>query len=165
MEEVFAGFVCGYILALLTTPLLAVQLVRLRAGSELLGRLLPAGVPAVGLAVILHGGLFLFWTAAGMLLGLLLLAMGDTDPLAGSAHPAFSLFVLGLTFLVTAPVIVLLARLRLAVIVLTLAVVGVFGWLMPHMAGWTDFSKPAPPPRPHYDVYHAALPAGAAAEK
>ena len=74
MAEVFAGFVSGYTLAIVSTPVLAVQLLRLRAGSELFARLLPAGTNAVMLAVLLHGALFLFWTAAGIALGLVLFA-------------------------------------------------------------------------------------------
>jgi hypothetical protein len=130
-------------------------LVKLRGDSEVMMRLLPAGTSAVGLGVIVHGGLFLFWTAAGILLGLVLLAMGDTNTALGSAHPPFSLFVFGLTLAVGAPLIVLLPRLRSEALLATLLVVLIFGWLMPHMAGWSNFEPPPEEPRPRFEVFHA----------
>ena len=154
MGEVFAGFVCGYALAIASTPLLATLLVKLRSGNELMMRLLPEGTSTVGLGVIVHGGLFLFWTAAGILLGLVLLAMGDTNAALGTAHPPFSLFVFGLTVAVGAPLIALLPRVRTAALLATLFVVLIFGWLMPHMAGWSNFEPPPEEPRPRFEVFH-----------
>jgi hypothetical protein len=153
--EVFAGFVCGYALAIASTPLLAILLLRLRTGNELMMRLLPAGTSTAGLGVILHGGLFLFWTAAGILLGLVLLAMGDTRSALGSAHPPFSLFVLGLALAFSAPLIALLPPARAFAIVAAILVVVIFGWLMPHMAGWSNFEPPPEEPLPRYEVFHA----------
>ena len=51
MAQVFAGFVAGYGLALLTTPLLALVMFRLRSGSEILMRLFPAEAPMVAIAM------------------------------------------------------------------------------------------------------------------
>jgi hypothetical protein len=153
--EVFAGFVCGYALAIASTPLLATVLLRLRAGNEVMERLLPAETSVVGLGIILHGGLFLFWTAAGILLGLVLLAMGETETALGSAHPPFSLFVVGLALAGGAPLIALLPRTRAFAIVAAVLVVLLFGWLMPHMAGWSNFEPPPEEPQPRYEVFHA----------
>ena len=139
MAEVFAGFVCGYLLALISTPLLAIVLLRLRTGSELLGRLLPPGVSALSLSVLLHGALFLFWTAAGILLGLVLLAMGDAGDAVGSLNPPFSLFVAGLTLALAAPVVIVLRAVRRPALICAVAAVLVFGWLMPYMAEWSNF--------------------------
>jgi hypothetical protein len=139
VAEVFAGFVCGYILALLSTPLLALMLLRLRAGSELFQRLLPPGVSALGLSVLLHGGLFLFWTAVGMLLGLVLLAMEGEGGALGSLNGPFSLFVVGVVLAFAAPVIVVARRARQLAIACVVGVVVVFGWLMPYMAEWSSF--------------------------
>lgn len=154
MGEVFAGFVCGYIVALFSTPLAAILLVKLRTGSELMARLLPAGVSMVSLGVILHGGLFLFWTAAGILLGLVLLAMGEQDTELGSANPPFSLFVSGLTLAISAPLVALLPRFRAGALIGAVIVVAIFGWLMPHMAGWTSFEPPPDGPQERYEVFH-----------
>jgi hypothetical protein len=137
--EVFAGFVCGYVLALASTPLLALLFVRLSASNELMQRLFPAGASTLSLGVILHGALFFFWTAVGIVLGLVLLAMEDAGAVAGSPNGAFTLFVAGLTLAVVAPIAVISARIRPAALLGALLVVAVFGWLMPHMAGWSRF--------------------------
>src|SRR6266542_1094635 len=134
MAEVFAGFVAGYALALLSTPLVAIAIVRMRARSPVLARLFPQGMSATPLAVILHGALFLFWTALGIVLGLLLLAMRDSGAALGSLNGAFTLFVVGLTLAVIAPIAIMLRPVRLAALLTGLTVVLVFGWLMPYLA-------------------------------
>ena len=139
MAEVFAGFVCGYVLALISTPLLAVLLLRMRADSETLARLLPPGVSAMGLGVLLHMALFFFWTAIGILLGLTLLAMGDAADALGSLNLAFSLFVVAVVVAITAPVVIVVAPIRRVALAGAIAAVLVFGWLMPYMAEWSAF--------------------------
>jgi hypothetical protein len=155
VSEVFAGFVCGYALALLSTPLLAILLIQLRARSELLARLLPANASAMSVGVLLHGAMFLFWTALGILLGLVLLAMGDSAGAFGSTNPPFSLFVVGLAVAISAPVAFAAPRLRTAALTGVVLFVLLFGWLMPHMAGWTNFEPPPGPPPERSDVSHA----------
>ncbi len=134
MPEVFAGFLCGYVLALISTPLLAVGLLRLRGESALLGRLLPPGVSAVGLSVLLHTALFFTCTAIGIVLGLLLLAMKGGPGALGSANTPFTLFVAGLTLAVIAPVAIVVRPLRASALGGGLVVLIVFGWLMPYLA-------------------------------
>jgi hypothetical protein len=139
VAQAFAGFICGYLLALASTPLLAMTLVRLRAGGGMLATLLPPGVSAISLSVILHAGLFFFWTAAGILLGLMLLAMDDSGSALASRNAAFSLFVAAVVLAIAAPVVIAVRSLRRVGIVLALLAVLVFGWLMPYMAEWSKF--------------------------
>ena len=141
MAEVFAGFVSGYALALLSTPPLALTLLRLRATSDLLGRLLPVGSSAVAVAVVLHGALFFFWTGVGLLLGLVLLAMDEGDAAAGSANAPFSLFVAAATLALVAPFAVIARRLRPLILLSAALVLAVFGWLMPYLAEWSSFDS------------------------
>ncbi len=75
MAETFAGFIAGYIVALISTPLVSLGLLRLRTGDGVLARILPENSSVVGLSVILHGALIVFWTAIGLILGMLLIAM------------------------------------------------------------------------------------------
>jgi hypothetical protein len=138
---VFAGFVAGYILALISTPLVSLLLLRLRAGSDLLERLLPAGTSAVGVSVLLHGALALLWTGFGIVLGLLLLAMRGAGEGAGSLNAPFSLFVAGLVLAIVAPVFVILRPLRRYVAGYALVVLLIFGWLMPYLAEWSTFES------------------------
>jgi len=139
MAEVFAGFVAGYILALLSTPLLALTLLRLRAKGGVLARLLPAGVSALSLGVLLHGALFLFWTALGIVLGLVLLAMRGAEGALGSLNGPFTLFVAALALALVAPAAIALPGLRRVAVLCGLASVFVFGWLMPYLARWSSF--------------------------
>jgi hypothetical protein len=141
LAEVFAGFVAGYALAVLSTPLLALTLIRFRTESAVLARLFPAGVSMVSLGVLVHGALFFFWTALGILLGLILLAMRDAGGALGSANAPFTLFVAGLTLALAAPFAIVLERLRQPVLLCSLLVVLVFGWLMPYLAEWSSFES------------------------
>jgi hypothetical protein len=141
MAEVFAGFLCGYILALVFTPVLVLALFRLRAQGGVLETLLPARVSLTAFAILLHGGLFLFWTAVGMLLGLLLLGLEDGGGGLGSRNLPFSLVVVSLTAVLVGPVAAVLVRLRPLIGASGLLVVGLFGWLMPYLAAWSTFGS------------------------
>jgi hypothetical protein len=142
VAEVFAGFVAGYLLALISTPLLAFGLIRLRSSSALLARLLPEGVTAVPLAVLVHMAMFFFWTGLGILLGLLLLGMDGSGAALGSLNGAYTLFVVGLTLMLITPVAAILKSIRPAMIASGVLIILVFGWLMPHLAEWSAFDGP-----------------------
>jgi hypothetical protein len=139
--QVFAGLVCGYILALIGAPVLALGLVRLRASSPLVQRLMPAGTPMAASVIVLHGGLAMACAGAGILLGLLLYAMKDAGGALGSPNIAFTLFVLGCTVAAFAPFLVLFARFRAQTLAAAAVVLILFGWLMPYMAQWSRFSS------------------------
>jgi len=140
VAEVFAGFLCGYILALASSPLLAVTVLRLRTSYPVLERLLPEGTRAVSVIVVLHGGLIVFWTGIGIVLGLVLYAMND-DPesFLGSRNGAFTLLVAAFTLALSAPLAIVFARLRQAVVVAGVVAMVLFGWLMPYLARWSTF--------------------------
>lgn len=139
MAQVFAGFVSGYLLALLTTPLLALLLLRLRAGNELLMRLLPRDANVAAVALLLHGGLTIALTGLGLVLGLILLAMEDAGSGAGSRNWAFTLFVAAMALSAFAPIYAFLWRFRSLVVGYALLSVAIFGWLMPYLADWSKF--------------------------
>ncbi len=141
MEEVFAGFVCGFVMALVTTPVLAFYLMRLRARSEVFARLAPPETSIAPLVVVIQGGLFFLWTGLGIILGLVLIAMRHAGPAAGSPNGAFTLLVAGLTLAVVAPVAIVSRSLRQPSVAAALLMLGVFGWLMPYMATWSNFSS------------------------
>ncbi len=141
MEEVFAGFVSGFLLALTSTPLVAVYLLRLRTGSDVVARLVPPESSVSALVFIIHGGLILSWTALGILLGLVLYAMRDEAAAAGSANAPFTLLVAGLTVALVAPVAIVSRDLRRWAIASGVLMFVVFGWLMPYLARWSDFGS------------------------
>jgi hypothetical protein len=137
VPEVFAGFISGYAMAVITTPMLSFLLVRLRLESELMSRLLPEGTSAVGLSVLLHGALALFWTAMGLLLGLVLLAMSDSGSALGSLNGPYTLFVAGLFVAIGAPLFAVFAPIRRLIASAVVLAILVFGWLTPYLADWS----------------------------
>jgi hypothetical protein len=138
VPEVFAGFVAGYAMAVITTPMLSFLLIRLRLESDLMSRLLPEGTSAVGLSALLHGALAMTWTALGLLLGLILLAMRDSGEALGSLNGAYTLFVAGLFVAIGAPLFALLAPIRRLIASAVVVAILVFGWLTPYLAHWSE---------------------------
>jgi hypothetical protein len=140
MAQVFAGFVAGYALALITTPLVALMLLQLRNRNEFLQRLFPRETNIVAIAVILHGALTVALTALGIVLGLMLLAMRDGPSGIGSLNWPFTVFVCAMALAVTAPVYALLRPLRRLILGYALIGVAIFGWLTPYLAEWSKFT-------------------------
>ena len=139
MSQVFAGFVAGYGLALITTPILAYIMVRLRAGSPFLTRMFPREAPMVAVALLFHGALTFALTGLGIVFGLVLLAMKDADGALGTPNWPFALFVAALTLAGIAPIFALFRPFRRAILAYSLLFVAVFGWLMPYLATWSKF--------------------------
>ncbi len=138
MPEAFAGFVCGYALALVATPLAALALVRARVSSEALRRVVPEGTSLVAVSVILHGAAFLAFTAVGMLLGLLLWSLEERNPASGLGSPnaTYTALILAIAAIAVAPLALVAPRLRAPLLAAGLLFAGVFGWLMPYLSLW-----------------------------
>jgi hypothetical protein len=136
MAEVFAGFICGYGLALLVTPLAAIAVVRARVSSPTLQRVAPEGTNLVALSVILHTFAFFALTAVGMLLGLLLYGLENRRPAGGLGSPnaLYTAVVLVIAGMALAPLAVALPRLRVALLAVGLAFALTFGWLVPYLS-------------------------------
>ena len=136
MAEVFAGFVCGYGLALAVTPVMAIALLRARVSSPLLERIVPRGTNLIALSMILHTFAFLVLTALGILLGLLLLGIEEQRPDGGLGSPnrVFTALVVAIAAIAVGPFAVVLARQRLALLLGAAVFAITFGWLMPYLS-------------------------------
>ena len=136
MAEVFAGFVCGFALALVATPLAAIALVRARVTSPALRQVVPEGTSLVAVSIILHGFAFLALTAIGMVLGMILLGMEGRSPAGGLGSPnqAFTAFILALTAIAVGPLAIALPRLRAPLLACALIFAVTFGWIMPWLS-------------------------------
>lgn len=143
MSEVLAGFVCGYILALVSAPLVALAMLRLRSQVPVLARAVPEQVPVVALAVVLFWFTFLLWTAVGFVFGLILSGFEDRVPEGGLGSPslAFTLLVVFWSVVAFGPVAVLLRAARRYVAAAAVVFLGVFGWLMPYLAEWSPIAS------------------------
>jgi hypothetical protein len=141
VAEIFGGFIAGYAMAVISTPVLSIWLARLRLQSELMARLLPAGTSAVSTSIILHGALAMFWTGMGLVLGLLLYGMRDEGGALGSLNGPYTLFVAALFVAIGAPLVGLLRPLRGILISGIVLAILVFGWLTPYLAEWSSFDS------------------------
>ena len=136
MAEVFAGFVCGYAVALLFTPLVALTIVNARSRIPYLAKAIAPNISAVALTVPISLFAFLIWTAVGMVLGLLYRGAEQNIPQGGLGSPNLLYTALVVSFGVSALMLIALALRRLPwqVAVMGLAFVGGFGWAMPYLA-------------------------------
>jgi hypothetical protein len=139
VAEVFAGFVAGFALSLITTPLLAFTLLSMRAGNGAISRLWPAEANLVAVSMVLHGFTAFSLTALGIVLGLVLLGMDGAASGAGSLNAPFTLFVAALVLAIFAPLVAIMAPLRRQLVAYALVTVIVYGWLMPYLADWSRF--------------------------
>jgi hypothetical protein len=136
MAEVFAGFVCGYAVALIFTPLVALMIVSARSRISYLAKAIAPNISAVALTVPISLVGFLIWTAIGMVLGLLYRGAEQNIPEGGLGSPNLLYTALVLSFGVSALMLIVLALRRLPwqVAVIGVAFVGGFGWVMPYLA-------------------------------
>jgi hypothetical protein len=143
VSEVLAGFVCGYALALISTPLVALAMMRMRSQVPVLAIAVPERVPLAALTVVLFWFTFLFWTLIGLVFGLILSGFEDRVPQGGLGSPnlAFTLLVVLWSAVAFAPVAVLLRAARRYVAAAALVFLGVFGWLMPYLAEWSPIAS------------------------
>ena len=135
MAEAFAGFVSGFALALIYSPIAALALVTAATESASARRVAPEGTSFIALTVVLHLIAVLLLTALGMILGLVLHGLEDRRPDAGLGSPnaAFTLIVLALTLVVFAPAL-MLPPLRRYALPCAVIFAAVFGWAMPWLA-------------------------------
>ena len=136
MAEVFAGFVCGYAVALVFTPVVALSLVSARSRVPYLAKAISPNISVVALTVPISLVGFLIWTAIGMVLGLLYRGAEEGIPQGGLGSPNLIYTALVVSFGVSAliPIFVGLRRLPWWALVIGAAFVGGFGWAMPYLA-------------------------------
>lgn len=136
MAEIFAGVICGYALALLVTPLAAVAMIRMRVHSEWLRRVLPEETPLLAWSLVLHSFWFLMFTGMGMVLGLLLYGLEDSQPDRGLGSPnaVFTIVVIATSAIAVLPLALVLPRWRTPLLASGLVIALTFGWIMPYLS-------------------------------
>ena len=136
MAEVFAGFVCGYAVALIFTPVVALTLVNARSRVPYLAKAIAPNISAAALTVPISLFAFLIWTAIGMVLGLLYRGAEQNVPEGGLGSPNLLYTALVLAFGSSALMLIalVLRRLPWQVAIIGVAFVGGFGWAMPYLA-------------------------------
>ncbi len=136
MAEIFSGIVCGYALALLVTPLAAIAMIRMRVHSEWLRRAVPKETPMLAWSLVLHSFWFLVLTGIGMVLGLLLYGLEDSQPNGGLGSPnaTFTIVVIAAAAIAVLPMATVLPRWRTPLLASGLVFALTFGWIMPYLS-------------------------------
>jgi len=136
MEEVFAGFVSGYIMALIFTGLAALMIVQARSRIPYLVKAIAPNISVVALAIPISLIAFLVWTAIGMLVGLLYRYTLEEAPGGGLGSPNLLYTVLIISFggLTLTAVVAAFRRLPWQVAVMGLSFIALFGWVLPRLA-------------------------------
>ena len=136
MEEVFAGFVSGYIMALIFSGLVALMIVQARSRLPYLARAIAANISVVALAVPISLIAFLVWTAIGMLVGLLYRYTLEEAPGGGLGSPnlLYTLLIISFAGLSLTAVVTAFRRLPWQLAVMVLSFIALFGWVLPRLA-------------------------------
>ena len=139
MAEVFAGFVIGFAIALVASPLAAWGIVSSNDRSGAAQRLAPPGTSVIALAVVLNLAAVLLFTALGMILGMALAGIEDRRPDGGLGSPnvVYTLLVVALSAVIVIPMLVVPAVRRYAVAG-AVVFAALFGWAMPWLASLRD---------------------------
>jgi hypothetical protein len=135
VAEVFAGFVIGFAIALIASPIAAWAIVSSNDRSGFAQRLAPPGTSVIALSVVLNLASVLMFTALGMVLGAALAGVEDRRPDGGIGSPnlAYTLIVVSLAAVVAIPMLAL-PMLRRPAIAGALLFAALFGWAMPWLA-------------------------------
>ena len=138
-----AGFVCGFAMAILATPIAAIAIVRSRGTSPLMRQVVPEGTSIMAMSVVINLFFVLTLTAIGLLLGLLLAGMESSRPAGGLGSPnrIFTAFILISTAIAVLPLSVASERLRTPLLVGGLVFVATFAWFMPYLASWSPIES------------------------
>ena len=136
MEEVFAGFVSGYIMGLIFTGLVALMIVQARSRIPYLAKAIAPNISAVALTVPISLIAFLVWTAIGMLVGLLYRYTLEEAPGGGLGSPnlLYTLLIISFAGLSLTGAVAAFRRLPWQLAVMGLSFVALFGWILPRLA-------------------------------
>ncbi len=139
MAEIMAGFVCGFALSIIATPIAAIAIVRSRVTSPLMRQIVPEGTSVIAFSIVINLFVVLTFTAVGLLFGLLLAGMESSNPAGGFGSPnrVFTAFILIATTIAVLPLSVVSARLRVPLLASGLVFIAAFGWIMPYLASWS----------------------------
>jgi hypothetical protein len=136
MEEVFAGFISGYIMALIFSGLAALMIVQARSRIPYLVKAIAANISAIALTVPISLIAFLLWTAIGMFLGLLYRYTLEEAPGGGLGSPnlLYTLLIISFAGLTLTAIVAAFRRLPWQVAAMGLSFIAIFGWALPRLA-------------------------------
>ncbi|OAI42144.1 hypothetical protein AYO38_11645 [bacterium SCGC AG-212-C10] len=136
MAAVIAGWFAGYIMGTASTIMLTVIAFRLRARGTL-DRFLSDEVNPVLVSVPIFLGATIGWTMIGLILGsgYEVLDLGAGKDAFGSPSAAFTIAMVGFAWIPVPVLIAFSRRLWWMWVSMALLFAGLFGWMLPHLAG------------------------------
>lgn len=136
MREVLAGFVMGYLAAIIWTGLGIIGLAKSRRTVALVRQIIPPQLSLVLVMVPLSMLAFLWCTALGMAMGLLYRGVRERLPQGGLGSPnlAFTLGILASALLPLLLSLPLLQRGYWPFLAMVVSYIALFGWAMPLLA-------------------------------
>ena len=136
MAEVFAGFVCGFALALIATPFFALWVVQSRNAIPFIKNAVPEGMSILMVSIPISSFFFLTWTMIGIVLGMALVAAQNATTRGGlgSYNILYTVIVVLLAFIVFFPPFVIVRSARRLTAGVALSFLVLFGWLTPFLA-------------------------------
>jgi hypothetical protein len=140
MEEVFSGFVCGFVMSIVATPPFSLWVLRSRDDIPFIRNAVPQGMPLTLLSIPIASFFFLVWTGLGLVFGMLLIAVNDSHPQGGLGSPnlLFTVIVLSTAVIVFSPLFVLVRSARRLSLFLAITYVALFGWATPILAHYAS---------------------------
>jgi hypothetical protein len=139
-DALFAGVICGQVLALVTAPLIALLLLLVQPNeADAPGFRLPpilTGLRPMMLAVPVFVFGLVIWSMVGLLFGVLFLAIhrGPVASLPGTPDVFYAAIVVILCAQAAALLSFGLRRVHWAVLAITALAVVLFGWVLPNLA-------------------------------
>jgi hypothetical protein len=135
MDTLLAGWIAGYAMALLSTAALTYLAIQ-GADQPLMRRIAPEGSSPLLVAVPISIGTFVLWTMVGLLLASLyeVADLGEEADALGSPSGPFLLMVAALAFIPLPILIIFWPRRWWLWTGMSLAFLGLFGWMMPILA-------------------------------
>lgn len=140
MEEVFSGFVCGFVMSIVATPPFALWVLKSRDGIPFIRSAVPQGMPLTLLSVPIASFFFLVWTGLGLVFGMVLIAANNAHPQGGLGSPnlLFTVIILITAFVIFFPFFALVRSARRLALFLALSYVALFGWATPILAHYAS---------------------------
>ncbi len=135
-DGIIAGAFAGLLMAAISVAAGPIILFRMAKNPTPFFRALLGRVPPIYMTMGIVVMAYPVWTVLGVVAGILYSVSAQEAPGGGlgSSNLAYTVAVTAVMVIMTAPFAVLLRNARLSIMVTTLLLVGIFGWLLPFMA-------------------------------
>ncbi len=140
MAEVFAGFVCGFVLSIIATPPFAVWVVSARDAIPFIRNAVPKGMSITLLSVPIASLFFLVWTGLGLIFGMVLFSANHSQPHGGLGSPnlLYTVIILITAFVIFFPFFVVSRSAWRFFLFLLVSYVALYGWATPILAHYAS---------------------------